>query len=213
MATAPPTGHAIPWGRMLRSRSVWALCLMYGFGGFAANFFVTLLPTYLSDYRHLDKDQIKWLSSLPLACGIVGCLLGGVVSDLIVRTTGNRRWGRVLTGVVGASCAGVAVVSTVWVEDVTLLAVLLCTTFFCNDLAMGPAWAAVADIGERHAGTLGGKMNMVGNVGGAVAMLITGYLFKAGRPELVFAVYACSFGLASLCWLFVDVTRPVSAEP
>jgi sugar phosphate permease len=43
----------VPWARMLGSRSVWSLCLMYGFTGFAGNFFTSMLPLYLSEYRHL----------------------------------------------------------------------------------------------------------------------------------------------------------------
>jgi nitrate/nitrite transporter NarK len=202
----------IPWRALLRSRSVWALCLMYGCGGFAANFFVTFLPTYLRDHRHLPPGQTKWLTSLPLACGVIACGLGGLVSDAIIRRTGNRRWGRRLTGAVGLAGAGLAVLSTVWVEDPTLLGVLLCLTFFCNDLAMGPAWAACADIGERCAGTLGGKMNMVGNLAGAAGILVTGYLLHTHRLVLIFVVFACSFCLGSLCWLGVDVTRPLERK-
>src|SRR5262249_41282642 len=170
--------QALPWTVMLRSRNAWALSLMYGCGGFAANFFVTFLPTYLAGHRHLPDEQVKWLSSLPLACGVGGCLLGGVVSDRIIRLTGNRRWGRSAVGVFGPAVAGLAFLSTIWVHDVTALGVLLCLTFFGNDLAMGPAWASVSEIGERHAGTLGGKMNMIGNVAGAAGALLAGRLFE-----------------------------------
>src|SRR5438132_8265652 len=49
-----PAGHSnVPWAKILRSRSVWSLCFMYGCGGFAANFFVTTLPSYLQTHRHL----------------------------------------------------------------------------------------------------------------------------------------------------------------
>ena len=212
---APAAGPArIPWLALLRSRSVWFLCLLYGCSGFAGNFFVTFLPTYLRDHRHLSADQTKWLSSLPLACGVVACGLGGLISDTLIRRTGNRRWARRLPGAVGLAGAGVAVLSTVWVRDPTLLGVLLCLTFFGNDLTMGPAWAACADIGERCAGTLGGKMNMVGNlVGGTAGILVTGYLLQRHQLVAIFVVYACSFCLGSLCWLGVDVTRPVEEKP
>src|SRR5262249_1526807 len=93
------------------------------------------------------------------------------------------------------------------------LGALLCLIFFCNDLAMGPAWASCADVGERLAGTLGGTMNMVGNLTGAIGNLVLGYLFDAGRPGLVFIIYGISFGCASLCWLALDVTRPIQDEP
>src|SRR5262249_50320947 len=36
-----PRPSEIPWRQMFRSRSIWALCLMYGFTGFSGNFFTT----------------------------------------------------------------------------------------------------------------------------------------------------------------------------
>jgi hypothetical protein len=74
---------------------------------------------------------------------------------------------------------------------------------------MGPAWAACADIGGRYAGTLGGAMNMMANLLGAVAAVITGALFKANLHVAVFVILSCSFWMASLCWWGVDVTRPL----
>jgi ACS family glucarate transporter-like MFS transporter len=207
---AVPSKHGgLPWGRVLRCRSVWALCAMYACGGFAATFFVTLLPGYLSKQRQLPDDTMKWLSSLPLACGIVACVGGGVISDFIIRFTGNRKWGRRLPGMVGALVAGSALLATVWVHEPWQLAGLLCLTFFCNDLGMGPAWASCADVGRRYAGTIGGGMNMLGNLSAAGGMALAGGLFQREKPEIVFVIFACSFWLGSLCWLAVDVTRPV----
>ena len=206
--------HAVPWGVMLRSRSAWCLCSAYGFGGLASNFFIGLLPTYLRDHRHLSAEATGVVTSLPLACGVVACVAGGTLSDWIIRRTGNRRWGRQINGVVGLAIAAVAFGSTVWVEDVRLLAFLLCLTFVCNDLAIGPAWASCADIGERAAGTLGGAMNMMANIGGAVAALVAGYFFQHHRPEWVFLIFACSYALSSLSWLGVDATEaPDGPDP
>jgi sugar phosphate permease len=224
---ASAAGH-VRFFRLLVSRSVWALCFMYGFGGFSASFFITLLPNYLRDQRGLSADQMKWLQALPLGCGVVACLLGGVISDWMIRGTGNRKWGRRLSGMVGHALAGVAILATIGAHDVPTLAVLLSLTFFFNDLAMGPAWAACADIGERYAGTLGGAMNMIGNLFAALGAVVAGSLFDqefvvrlpdlAGGwadhvlvgNELVFVVFAGSFWLAALCWLGVDVTRPLT---
>jgi hypothetical protein len=92
---------------------------------------------------------------------VVACVLGGVLSDAIIRRSGNRRWGRRVVGIAGLSTAGAAVLSTIWVDNTIVLALLLALTFFGNDLSMGPAWAAASDIGERYAGTLAGAMNMI----------------------------------------------------
>jgi sugar phosphate permease len=199
----------LPWRQVLACRSVWALCAMYSCGGFAANFFVTLLPTYLSKQRGLSDGTVKWLTSLPMACGMIACVLGGVVSDSIIRRTDNRRWGRRINGTIGALIAGLALMATTQVYATWVLGTLLCLTFFCNDLAMGPAWASCADVGHRYAGTIGGAMNMLGNLAGAGGAALAGWLFRNGHPEIVFVIFGCSFCLGSLCWLAVDVTRPV----
>jgi hypothetical protein len=87
--------------------------------------------------------------------------------------------------------------------------IALCAVYFCNDLNMGPAWAACGDVGERYAGTVGGAMNMIGNFMGALGGLTAGELFEHGKAGTMFALFATSWCLAGLCWLLVDVTRPL----
>ncbi|MFO0907933.1 MAG: hypothetical protein U0794_06155 [Isosphaeraceae bacterium] len=82
-----------------------------------------------------------------------------------------------------------------FVHDPVWLAVVLGAAFFGNDLAMGPAWAAAADIGERSAGTLGGTMNMVGSITAALGAVLAGHLLDDRRILLLFAVLAASYGL------------------
>jgi sugar phosphate permease len=200
---------AFPWHQMLTSISVWALCLMYGFIGFAGNFFTATLPRYLHDHRHLSKTETAWLSSLPLAFSMAACILGGVLSDWMIRRTGNRKWGRRLGGSIGLVLAGVTLLASAWVPNSSLwlLAVLLSVAFFCNDLSMGPAWASCADIAERHAGSLSGAMNMTGAFLGALGRSFEGRLLDRHAYELMFFIFACSYGVAALCWLGVDVTK------
>ena len=219
-AVSAAHGH-LAWSTMFRSLNVWGLCLMYGCGGFAASFFVTMLPDYLQNHRGYTHRQTQWLTSLPLACGIVACAAGGFLSDWFIRRSGNRKWGRRLNGTVGLTLAAVAILATIWAQNIWLVGALLCITFFGNDLNMGPVWAACADIGERYAGTLGGAMNMVGNLSAAVMTSVTGILlarrevpFEIGAfhilgRDLLFIIFACCFALAALCWLLVDVTKPL----
>jgi MFS transporter, ACS family, glucarate transporter len=183
---------------------------MYGFGGFAGNFITSLLPVYLRDHRGLTGGATAWLSGLPLACGVVSCVLGGVLSDWLGQRLGDRKWGRRLVGCVSLALAGVAVLSVPWAEEVWLLAVLFSAMFFFNDANMGPAWASCADVGERYAGTLSGAMNMTGAFLGAAGMAFAGAFFRRGWDVPVFVVFAGSYALAALCWLAVDVTRPLA---
>jgi len=204
----------IPLSRFLGSRNVWALCLMYGFVGFSGNFITSWLPSYLKRHRSLTDEATAWLSGLPLAFGIVSCVLGGVLSDWISRRMGSRNWGRRLVGCTSLLLAGLMTLSSIWVHEVWLLALVFSGAFFFNDATMGPAWASCADVGESHAGTLSGAMNMTGAFLGAVAMSFAGALFHRHLDEWVFIAFACSYGLAALCWLAVDVNKPlVPKEP
>jgi predicted MFS family arabinose efflux permease len=143
----------------------------------------------------------------------VACFLGGSASDWAIRRFGNRRWGRRYIGLLGLGLAGPAFLCTIWTSDVWLLGLLLTLTFFGNDLTMGPAWAACADIGERYTGTLSGLMNMISALLGACGTALAGDLFRRGRPELVFVIFSGVYVMAALCWLGVDVTRRLAEEP
>jgi MFS family permease len=197
---------SFPWLKMVSSSSVWALCLSYGFNGFSGNFFTSMLPLYLREHRHLSQYDTAWLSSLPLAAGSVACLLGGSVSDWLIRRWGSRKWGRRSVGALGMAGASVCFCSTLLAQDVWLLGLLLTSTFFFSDLAMGPAWASCADIGERYAGTMSGAMNMTSSLAGAGGAALAGSLFHHGRPELVFQIFAGVYLLAAIAWHNVVVT-------
>ncbi len=205
-------GHAITWRALVRSRSVWALCVMYGFVGFSGNFITNLLPVYLANVRQLSAEATTWLTGLPLAFGIISCALGGVLSDWLTRRWSSPRWGRRVNGSVGLALAGLALVTVPWVEATWSVAALLTASFFCNDLNMAPAWAACADVGRSVAGTVSGAMNMTGNFAGAIGMALAGRLLEKGQAHWVFIIFAASYAMAALCWLAVDVTKPVEAE-
>ncbi len=99
-------GHGpVPWAKMARSPSVWALCGMYGFLGFSGNFYLTLLPTYLKNHRLLDSTTMGWLSGLPFGFGVIACFTGGWFSDAIIRRWG-KRWGRRIVGADGPDPGG-----------------------------------------------------------------------------------------------------------
>jgi sugar phosphate permease len=200
----------LPWSRALRSSSVWSLCLMYGCLGYTGNFFLTLLPTYLATHRGLSSETTATLTSLPFAFGIAACLVGGVVSDLCIRRFGPR-WGRPLIGSIGMTLAASAFLAIPWVADVRLLGALLCLTFAGNDLAMAPAWAAAADIGERHAGALSGMMNMFSSLAAAVGAVVAGRLFGVGSLTLPFIIFSAAYLIGAVCWLGVDGSRTLSA--
>src|SRR5262249_54939804 len=66
-----------PWAVFLRSRSAWLLwanwfCYSYGF-----YFYLTWLPTYLQQARHLDLHRTATLAGLPLVSAGMGSVFSG----------------------------------------------------------------------------------------------------------------------------------------
>jgi hypothetical protein len=92
--------------------------------------------------------QLHAASGLPLLCGAVGCLLGGVVTDRQVHVWG-RRWGRTLQGVVACAAAGGLFLLAMRLTKSSpgLAFGALCLASFAKDLTMAASWATTIDIG------------------------------------------------------------------
>ena len=82
--------------------------------------------------------------------------------------------------------------------------------FFGNDLAMAPAWAAAADIGERYTGVLSGAMNMTASFMAAVEALWLGQLLDTDNILLPFILLASSYALGTLAWFGVDIRKTLA---
>ena len=79
---------------------------------------------------------------------------------------------------------------------------------------MPPSWAATTDMGGRFAGTLSGAMNSWGNLGGAVAPAVIGYVLAWTNNNWTIAFYISAFLYAAAipCWIFLDSVTPLEAE-
>ena len=85
----------------------------------------SLLPIYLQDHLHFGGKVTDWLTGLPLFCGAFSCVLGGFLSDWLIRRTGSRSRGRRLVGVATLVLAGLSCLLPLWTGEVWLLAVAL----------------------------------------------------------------------------------------
>jgi sugar phosphate permease len=168
-----------------------------------------LLPTYLKHHRHLDSQSTAWLTSMPFAFGVIACLAGGSISDAIIRRWG-KAWSRRLVGVAGLSLAAMAIVAVPWASDTLTLGILLTFAFFCNDMAMAPAWAAAGDIGARFTGVLSGTMNMMASFMAALEARWLGRLLEQHDLDSPFVLLACSYALGALAWIGVDIRKTLA---
>lgn len=230
-----PVAPQIPWGQLIRSRNLWALCAMYIVTNFCWYFLMYNLPGELkSNFKSWNDTPggtilLALLGGMPLIVGMLGCLLGGLISDAIIRRTGSRKWGRRGPGMLGYGLAGIcyllAAASKMYApENLWLFAGFLILMGFCNDLIMAPSWAAAQDIGREYSATVSGAMNMVGNLIGSVSGIVfTNLVMLYDKPDygtvfggrgmlICFAVYAVVYFFGVISWLMIDASKP-AVEP
>jgi MFS transporter, ACS family, glucarate transporter len=171
----------VPWRHLLSSRNLWALSLMYFCSSYGWYFNITWLPDYLRDQYGVTKDSEAWgywttsfMTGSPLLFGAVACLFGGLLTDLFIRRTGNRKWGRRLFGILGHGSCAACYVLAVFAKTPWPFVLSIAFAAFCNDMTMGSSWATCLDVGKRYSGIVSGCMNTVGNLGGAAAGYLTG---------------------------------------
>jgi MFS family permease len=214
--------HAnVPWGRLVRSGNLWALCMMYFCAGYGWYFNITLLPTFLEKQFAVDPKSLvgALYKGGPLWMGAFSCLIGGWLSDRFIRATGNRKWGRRWFGVVGHSLSALCWLACLFAPNVFLFFLACSLAAFWNDLTMGASWAVCQDIGKRYAAIVAGCMNTIGNFGSAATGWVTGTILQSQSEgqmlrgyHINFLIFACAYVVATLLWLRIDSTEPVVEE-
>jgi MFS family permease len=145
---------------------------------------------------------------------VVGDTLGGVLSDRLLRKTGNLRLSRLVLIVGGFVGALVSLIPLLFVRDLTTVALSLSAGFFFAELVVGPIWSVPMDIAPEHSGTAAGLMN-IGSAGAAiVSPIIGGYLIDVtGNWYLPFIVTMGMLGLGAVCAFGMPLRAPAAAEP
>jgi len=210
----PPAHHlAVPWALWLRSRTVWCLCAQYAALSWVWYFFITWFPTYLLEARGFDMRHSAWLAGTPLLLGGFGSLAAGSLTPWLVRRLGSVRRVRCGLGAFGyLAGAALLVASTRLVDPYLAVAAIALVSFF-NDLAMPGSWATCMDVGGRYVGTLGGAMNMMGNLGGFLSPIVTGYVVEqTGSWTGTFYAAAGVYVLGALCWIALDPVTPLEEQ-
>lgn len=215
-AAPSAASERVPWGRLLRSRSVLLLSLQYFFLSFAWYFHLTWLPTYLQEHHHLNAVQSAGYATIPLLfCGI-GSLFCGFFSQHVLRWTGSSLKTRRIMACVGFLGAGVFLSLATQMPTVQTTMAMMAAACFFNDQVIPHAWASCMDIGgTRYASSVAGTMNLMGNLAGFASSTIGGYLLQrsGGNWNLFIGILAAVYFLGILCWPFINTDMRLEDEP
>jgi ACS family glucarate transporter-like MFS transporter len=204
--------HSIPWSKIFRSRTIFALTASYFSFGYVAWMFFAWLYIYMAQVRGLNLKTSAIYSMFPFLAMTAGCLLGGIVSDWIAARFSLRTGRCVLPGVALAFTAALLLVGSRAHQAQTAALVLACGAGVLY-LAQSSFWAVSADIAGEYTGVVSGMMNMGGQIGGACTASLTPLIAVHFGWETSFVVAAALAVIGGLAWIVIDPNQQLALMP
>jgi MFS family permease len=202
-----------PWKRMFSSANLWALVGMYFATSYGFWFLLTWLPTYLIRQHGVPVSKASLYAALPLAVGAVSCLLGGSLSDMLVRRTKSRRWGRALVGLGGYLLSGIGFAGAGFMHGPSAAILCLMLAEVGLDVATPVAWVTSLEIGGRFGGTVSAFMNASSSISAFISPIAAAWVYTRFRSFDAMLISAGAvYAVAGILWLKIDATEPLDPE-
>jgi MFS family permease len=205
---APAHAAPVSWPKLLRSRTAWALGLQWFAHYYGFYFYITWLPLYLLQARHLDLGRGALAAGAPLFAAGLGSLIAGWTTTALTARLGVLRARRILGYVSYAGAAALLLAFTA-IENPGIAIAALSLSSFAAEFSGPISWTTAIDIGREHAGTVAGFMNTLGHFGGSVAPAVTGFLltFTGHSWNTAFYCSAAIYAAGAICWRMIDSTQ------
>lgn len=165
-------------GFLLRQRQIVGAAI----GQFAGNatmvFFLTWFPTYLATERHMAWLKVGFYAVLPFIAASVGVVVGGQLSDRLLRAGRGASLARKLPVIAGLFLAS-TIVGANFVDDNRLVIAILSVAFFGQGM-VNLGWTLITDVAPKPLiGLTGGLFNLAANLAGIITPLAVGFIVAA----------------------------------
>ena len=161
----------IPWLKLLVR--LLPVTLTYFCYGWTLWLLLSWLPGYFLHGFGLDLKGSGRYAAAVFFAGVLGDILGGWLSDWLLRRTGSLMVARVGVICVAFTGAALSLIVSQMTSDLNLIALSLAAAFFFLEVSIGAFWAMPGDIAPGYSGTASGLMN----VGSALAAVVSPPIF------------------------------------
>ena len=219
LAELPPANPAgkigsgpVPWRRLIPR--VTPLMIIYFCQGWTGWLFVTWMPSLLQKNYGLDLKKSSLFYAAMLLCAMFAELLGGMVTDYLLRRTRNLQVARSLLIAVSWILAVAGLVPAILVHDLAIGLAGFTVALFFLGFAISPLWTATMDIAPNYAGSSSSLMNASGAVAGILSPVAFGWILDrtgSWTTPFAFSVGLLVFAIVMTRWIRPD--RPISDLP
>jgi MFS transporter, ACS family, hexuronate transporter len=165
---------------------------------------VTWTPKYLQDEFHFSLKSLSYVGMIPWAGACITILLGGRISDWLLRRTGSLVIAR---GVFAAASLLMTTLCLVLVSQVHTAAAAIALITLGNAFNSLPNvvyWTVVIDsVPAARVGVMSGTMHFIASLAAVIAPTLTGYLSSAFGYSSIFLAAAAVTGVAMVAMLQV----------
>jgi len=172
-------------------------------------FFITWFPVYLVQARGMSILKVGFVAAIPAICGFSGGILGGVVSDWLLRRGWSLTWARKTPIVLGMALA-LTMIAANYTSLQWVVVTVMALAFFGKGFgALG--WAVMSDAAPKQiTGLAGSVFNMCGNLASISTPLIIGGIVQyTGSFDGALVFVALNAVVAAFSYLFIvgDIER------
>ena len=192
------------------------MCFGFTCGNAIAYGLMTWGPMYLATVHHLDIKGLGGALFIIYGVSVLGGLLGGTITDTLKRKFGKEHYNKIMHYnllLIGVMTGGAMLLLS---QSDSLYMAIGCITvaLFFQKWSGCLYWTVPAALAQReNIGTVGGCMNCVGNIGGAIIPLIIGAIVgSTGSYFLALVLFAC-FGIGiGLFSLLINFKKKIGVE-
>jgi len=198
---------------ILSSTPLALLCAQQFLRAAGMVFFLTWFPVFLQKTRGIDIKQSADLTSLAGIGGVLGSLTGGIVSDWLLKKTGNRRLSRQGIAVVGMAMCSALIVASAFVSNVHISIALISMGAFCATFGGVSGYTVAIEFGGSQVATVFSLMNMCGNFGAMLFPITAAWMVtRFGNWNLMLYFFAGIMAVDAICWAFLNPRKPLFSE-
>lgn len=178
-ATNIDTSSRIPFKFYIRQPLVLAVAVSFFAANYITYFFMNWFPSYLVIEHNLSIKEMSIVSVIPWLLAALGFIIGGTVSDKLVKKLKSPIYARKSVIIVGLIVIAVSISLCGFVSAAVSAVTLMSIGVFFVNFITPCFWAIIQDsIQSQSVGRVGGFVHFISNIAGVFAPSITGFIVE-----------------------------------